>query len=61
MNRESININHDDAQSDVLKAHQDKYVKGNNTHKDSLSFPLGSTVAMKHEDGGPWMHSHQRG
>ena len=37
-----ININND-AKYEVLKAHDD-------THKDSLSFPTGSTVAVQHED-----------
>ena len=31
----------------------DKYIKDNDTGKDSL-FPEGSTVVMRHEDGGPW-------
>ena len=49
MNREPININAGDEQ-------QDKYIKGNDTHKDSLSFPIGSIEAMKREDGGSWKH-----
>ena len=39
------------------KACHDKYVNDNNTFKDSVSFPLVSTVAVQHEDGGPWMHA----
>ena len=23
---------------------------------DSFSFPIGSTIAIQHEDGGPWMY-----
>ena len=34
---------------------QDKYLKRNDTHKDSF-FPVGSTGAVQREDGGPWMH-----
>ena len=26
------------------------------TQKDSISFPVRSTLAMQHEDGGPWAH-----
>ena len=52
MNREPIKINNDDAQYEALKAHQHKDVKNNDTHKDSLSFPIGSTIAVQHEDGG---------
>ena len=56
MNREPISINNDDAQYEALKVCQNKSVKKKDTHKDSLSFPKGSTVALQHEDGGPWMH-----
>ena len=35
---------------------QDRYVKDIESLKDLLSFPVTSTVAMQHEDGGPWMH-----
>ena len=56
INREPININSKDAQYEALKAHQSKYIKENDTHKDSLSFPIGSTVTIQHEDGGPQMH-----
>ena len=38
------------------KQGQDKYVKKNNTCKGSLSFPGKSTVAVLHEDVGPWMN-----
>ena len=30
--------------------------KCNDNHEDSLSFPIRSTVAVQHEDEGPWMH-----
>ena len=56
MNREHKNINNDDAQYEALKVHKDKYVKDNDACKDSLSFPIGSTVVVKCEDGGPWIH-----
>ena len=56
MNWEPININNNNAQHEALKAHQDKYVKDDDTCKDVLSFPMGSTVAMQDEDGRPWMH-----
>ena len=50
MNREPININADDEHCEALKACQDNC---NYTFKDSFSFPIGSTVAVQHEDGGP--------
>ena len=56
MNREPININNDDIHYEVLKAHHNKYVKNNDTHKDPLSFPTGSTEAVHCEDVEPWMH-----
>ena len=46
----------DGAQYKALKAQQDKYVKNSNTCKDSLSFPMGSTVAVQYKEGGPWTH-----
>ena len=51
MNREPINISNNDVQYQALKARQDKYIKNNDTCKDSLYFPIGSTVAMQDEDG----------
>ena len=53
MNKDPMIINNDEHQYEALKAHQDKYIKENDTSKDSLSFPVASTVAMQHEDGGP--------
>ena len=52
MNRQPININADDECHEALKACLYKYHEGNDTHKDSISFPIGSTVAVQHEDGG---------
>ena len=51
MNRELININDDDAHYEALKTIMD-----NDTCKNSLSFPIGSTVSIQYENGGPWMH-----
>ena len=56
INREPININVDEESHDALKAQQDKDLKGNGTCKDTLSFPVGSTVTVQWEDGVPWMH-----
>ena len=56
MNREPININNDNAHYEALKVGQNKYIKGNDTDKDSLPFPVGSTISIQHEDGGSWMH-----
>ena len=51
MNREPRNINNDDTQYEAPEACQRKYSKDNDTHKDSLSFPIRSTAATQHEDG----------
>ena len=56
MNRGPININNDGTQYKALKSCQDKYVNGNDICKDSLSFPIGSTVSLQCEDGEPWMN-----
>ena len=56
MNRYPININADDKHYEALKAHQDIYLKGNDACKDSLSSPIGYTVAVEWEYGGPWIH-----
>ena len=58
MNREPKNINNDYAQYEALKLCQNRYVNENDTCKYSFSFPIWPTVAMQHEDGGLWMHSH---
>ena len=39
MNREPRNINSNDVQYEILRAHQGKYVRDNDTHKDSFPFP----------------------
>ena len=51
MNGELINIKNDDAQYEALKAHQDKYMKNNDTQKDTLSHR--PAVDVQHEDGRP--------
>ena len=56
MNRELININNDATQFEGHKACQGEYVKNIYTHKDSLYFPIGSTVAVPQKDGAPWIH-----
>ena len=56
MNRKPIIINYDDVQYEVLKACHDIYVKNNEAHKDSLSFPIASTVPMQHVMAGSWTH-----
>ena len=56
MYKEPIKINNDYARYEALKAHQNKYVKNNETCKDPSVFSIGSTVAVQCKDGGPWMH-----
>ena len=38
MNKDPININNDDTQYEAIIAHHSKYMKGSDTHIDSLSF-----------------------
>ena len=56
MNSEPINIYIDNDHFQALKAHQDKYLKGYDTHKGSLTFTIDFTVVVQWEDGGPLMH-----
>ena len=42
--------------NEALKGDQDKYAKNSDTYKDSLSFPIRSSVAGNHEKRGTWMH-----
>ena len=56
MNMDSINVNNNEALYEAFKACQDKYVMDNDTHKDSLYFPVGSTVVLQCEGGRPWTH-----
>ena len=57
INRDPINFNAHDEHYKALKRCQEKYIKCSNTHKDSFSFPIESTVAVQCEDGGPWMYN----
>ena len=47
INRNPININTDDENHEALNAQQGKYLNGNDTCKDPLSFPVQSTVATQ--------------
>ena len=55
VNKEPSSINANDHYG-VLKAYQDKYLRGNDTCKESVFFPTGSTVAVHCEGSGLWMH-----
>ena len=55
INREPFNFDADREHYEALKTFQDKYIKGNVTHKDSFSFYIGSSTAVKCEDG---IHGH---
>ena len=50
MNRAPTNVNKNNAQYEALKAHQNKYVKNNDTHTDTLSFPIQYTATLQYED-----------
>ena len=56
VNRNPINYNADDENYKALKLQQDKYLKNIDTHRDSFSFPIGSTVALQRKDGGLRIH-----
>ena len=56
MNRKPINIYKDDAENGVFKSHQMRYSKDNDICTESLSFDIGSTVAMECKDDRPWMY-----
>ena len=47
INGEHINISINSEPYEAVKPHQDKYLKGNDTCKGLLSFPIGSTVAVQ--------------
>ena len=54
--REPINYNADSKNYEALKLWPDNFLKDNDTHRDSNSFPIQSTVAMQRDDDGPWKH-----
>ena len=56
MNRDPISINADNEHYEALKTQQNKHIKDNDTHKHSLSFPIGSTISMQWDDDGPWTY-----
>ena len=56
MNQEPINIKADNGHCEAQKAHQDKYLRGSDTLKGSLYFPIRSTVPVYWEDRRPWTH-----
>ena len=56
INKDQINFNADDEHCEALMTCQDKYIQGNDTNKDSFSLPIGLTVVVQCEDGGPWTH-----
>ena len=56
INREPINLNADDEYYNALKICQDKSLR-TVILTYSFSFPLRSTLAVKYEDGDPWMNS----
>ena len=53
---ELININNNEVQYEALKGHHNKYIKNNDIHKDSFSFPVRSTLPVQDDDGRPWIH-----
>ena len=47
VNSKPIHYHTDDENYAALKLQQDKYSNNNDTRRDSISFPIGSTVAIK--------------
>ena len=56
MLRKPRNVNNNDAKYEASKAHQNKYVKNNDTHKDPSVFSAGFMVAVQWKDRVLWMH-----
>ena len=56
MNRLPVIFNANDECYEALQTWQDKYINGSDTHKDSFSFLMGSTLAIQCKDGGLWIH-----
>ena len=46
INKELINLNSVNENCEALKLQQDKYLRDNDTPKDSLSFPARSSIAL---------------
>ena len=42
--------------ADALKLWQGRYLKNNDTFRDSISFSIRSAVAVQRDDGGLWMY-----
>ena len=53
INRETIKSNADSEHYKTLNTCQDKYIKGSDTCKSLLSFPIGFAIAIQHGDSGP--------
>ena len=51
-NRKPVNFNVDSEYNKALKTFQDKFIGGIDTHEDSFSYPVGSTVAVHCKDSG---------
>ena len=56
MNRPSLHTNNDNEHHKVFTSRQDKNDQNNDTSKNLVSLPTGSTVVVQQEDGGPWTH-----
>ena len=51
-----MGIDNDDEHHKALIIRQTKNDKDKDTSKNFVSLPVGSTVVVQHEDGGPWTH-----
>ena len=56
MDRKPINIDNDDKHHKNLMHRQCKNDQDNDTSKIFMSIPIGSTVVVQQEDGGPWTY-----
>ena len=55
-NRPPIGLNNSDEDYEALVKRQTKNDKNHDTPRMYAPIPIGSTVAVQHEDGGPWTH-----
>ena len=56
INRPLIGFDNDEEHHTALIERQNKNNKDKDTSKNLVSLPLGSTVMVQREDGGPWTH-----
>ena len=56
LDRKPASVDNDDEHHKILMYRQGKNDPNNDTSQAFVSIPIGSTVAVQWEDGGPWTH-----